>query len=242
MPPPAVADFMRTIGGVTAPATKVLVGISALVLIVETIIGKSLLNPSVEVLVRSGAIFTGVEFTEPWRLIASCFVHIGAIHFVMNMVALIDLGRIAEELFGSARLVIAYFVTGIAGYLVSKLWYEYAGMPYITAGASGAIFGINGVLVGELLRRGDERWKGMLVRTVAFSFVFYFVMHTNQAAHLGGLAAGFGLGFLFGRERRPQNRAPLMLGIAAVLLVLSIVSLVIPQLQYRSLGQVAEES
>lgn len=103
-----------------------------------------------------------------------------------------------------AALLVSFFVTGVFGFFVSNLWYS--GELFVTVGASGAVFGIQGLTLGEMLAKKDERFKQFLGRTLIYSFVFYYAMGTNQAAHLGGLAAGMVLGFAFAKESRPWQR------------------------------------
>jgi membrane associated rhomboid family serine protease len=125
----------------------------------------------------------------------------GILHVGMNVLALAELGRVAETEIKGPRLVLAYVITGIAGFVVSAYWYR--SEPYVTAGASGAVFGIDGLLIGDMLAKSDRRWREALVRTVVHSFIFYAMLGTNQAAHLGGLFVGLALGYLFGKESRP---------------------------------------
>ncbi|MSP26419.1 MAG: rhomboid family intramembrane serine protease [Myxococcales bacterium] len=143
---------------------------------------------------------------EPWRLISACFVHFGALHLLMNMMGLLHLCRLAEPAVGSVRLVIVYVSTGALGFAATVVYHSLAGKMGTTAGASGALFGVMGLVLGFLLRRKDERWKTWLMQTVAFSVVFGFIVpgvSVNNVAHLGGLATGllFGLAFAPGAPK-----------------------------------------
>lgn len=136
---------------------------------------------------------------EPWRILSACYVHFGPIHLGMNMMALIYFAQIAEPAIGSVRFIIAYTLTGIGGYLASAAWFFLGGGPSITAGASGAVFGIMGLILGFLWRRKDERWKQWLLRMVVVSLVITFIlpMAINHTAHIGGLVSGTVIGALF---------------------------------------------
>jgi membrane associated rhomboid family serine protease len=213
-------------------ATKLLAGVSLVVFAMQLSALGSLSEVGIfsgmpmSTLFRFGAISNGISMAEPWRLLAGCFVHMGFLHVAMNMLAFAELGRLAETEIKGARLILAYVLTGIAGFALSAVWYEHWGMPYITAGASGAVFGIDGVLIGLMLQKKDSRWKQMLVRTIIHSFAFYMVMRTNQAAHMGGLIAGLALGVIFGKESRPWRIAiPVNIAcfVSTVAIVLSIV-------------------
>jgi membrane associated rhomboid family serine protease len=143
---------------------------------------------------------------EYWRLLSACFVHFGVIHFGMNMMALLYLSRLAEPAIGSIRFLIAYVMSGIAGFAASLGWsivmWQQTRQDVVlvvkTAGASGAIFGVMGVVLGFLWRRGDPRWKEWLLRVVVISVLITFALGAvNHAAHLAGLVAGAVFGAIF---------------------------------------------
>jgi len=242
LPPPWLTPLFRQSFLTEWWATKLLAGISLFVFALQMAVAgpKSLgllRGMPASVLLRFGAIRNGLETAEPWRLLASCFVHMGVLHIAMNMMALADLGRMVEQELKGPRVVLIYVITGIAGFLVTPFWFS----RYLSAGASGAIFGLDGALIGLLLSRGDPRWKQIAIRTVVYSFVFYFVFGTNQAAHLGGLVTGFGLGLLFGRESRPWRLATAVNVAAAVSLVLVVTSLVLPHFSSQWQAEAARE-
>ena len=83
---------------------------------------------------------------QPWRMLASNYVHIGLIHIFFNMWCLWNLGRLAERIFGRWTYLLVYTASGIGGSLAS-LWWHPRG---IGAGASGAIFGLAGGLIAVL--------------------------------------------------------------------------------------------
>ncbi|HZO14935.1 MAG TPA: rhomboid family intramembrane serine protease [Polyangiaceae bacterium] len=139
-----------------------------------------------------------LERGEAWRILSACFAHFGVIHFAMNMFALIHLSRLAEPALGSVRYLIAYVGTGILGFAASLAWTVALGEPHVTAGASGAVFGLMGVVLGFLWRRRDKRWKAWLVQGVLMSVVFTFLLgQVNHAAHFAGLGSGVMFGALF---------------------------------------------
>ena len=141
-----------------------------------------------------------VENGEYWRLITNTFLHIGSFHFLLNMGILFILGNLLEGLYGRSRYIILYLVSAIGGSLASLIFVRVA----IGAGASGAIFGLMGVVVALGLRHKDRlplrrgRVFGMrllpfIVLDVALGFI---IPHINIAAHLGGLAIGFIAGLI----------------------------------------------
>nr|WP_054752968.1 rhomboid family intramembrane serine protease [Piscibacillus salipiscarius] len=79
---------------------------------------------------------------EYWRIITSMFLHIGLIHLLMNMIALYYLGEVTEKIYGTKRFLVIYFIAGIFGSIAS-----FATNDSVSAGASGAIFGLFGALL-----------------------------------------------------------------------------------------------
>jgi rhomboid protease GluP len=235
LPPPMLAGVFRALKLSELPATKILGALSVIVFGLQVadaggIGGDFLRGMQMSTLLRFGAITTETAWSEPYRWLASCYVHMGVMHIGMNMLALADLGKQGEERVGSGLFAVSYVLTGIAGFVASALWYGHD--PYITAGASGAVFGLMGVTLGERARRGDKSWREMLVRALVLSFVYYFLLHTNQAAHLGGLALGLGLGYF--ATHRLTIKYPAGLAFAAAGgIVLSLVCLVLPHLSPR---------
>jgi rhomboid protease GluP len=139
---------------------------------------------------------------EWWRLVTAMFLHGGLIHIGFNMMALMQLGPAMEELYGSARYLFFYVVTGSFGFLVS------AGMGNHSLGASGAILGLVGLMLAVTTKRGGaymHELRSRLIRSVVILFVLGFMgMGMDNYAHGAGLAAGFGLGKLFA-DRQPMN-------------------------------------
>jgi rhomboid protease GluP len=219
LPSPALAPLMRALKLSELPATKILGALSVIVFALQfadaSAVNKALFGDMpISTLVRFGALTTENGWSDPWRWLASCYIHLGFLHLGMNMMALADLGKQGEERVGS-------------GFLVSTLWYGKA--AYVTAGASGAIFGLMGLLLGERARRRDKAWKEMLVRSLIASVIYYYLLHTNQAAHLGGLCLGFAIGY-FATHRITLRYPASLLSLAFAGVLLSVVSLVIPQM------------
>ena len=144
-----------------------------------------------------------VAHGEYWRLVASMFLHIGFVHLLVNGWALYQLGTLFEVWLGSGRLLLVYFAAGIAGSLASA----FLSHANLSAGASGAIFGVMGALIAFLLRRrsaltaAGRSILGQLAMWAVINVVLGFTIRgIDNAAHLGGCAAGFLLGLTF-RER-----------------------------------------
>ncbi|SDN07908.1 rhomboid family intramembrane serine protease [Sediminibacillus halophilus] len=127
---------------------------------------------------------------EWWRIISSMFLHIGFVHLLMNMIALFYLGTAVERLYGTGRFAIVYFLAGITGGLAS-----FAFNTQVSAGASGAIFGLFGSLLyfGVLYKRLFFRTMGWnLLFILALNIAFGVMMpQIDNGAHIGGLLGGF---------------------------------------------------
>ncbi|WP_017185834.1 rhomboid family intramembrane serine protease [Alkalibacillus haloalkaliphilus] len=125
-----------------------------------------------------------------WRIVSSMFLHIGALHLFMNMLALFFLGDVAEKIYGTKRFLIIYFLAGIFGGMAS-----FATNDAVAAGASGAIFGLFGALLFFGLNYRELFFKTMgtsLLIIIGINIVFGFtVPQIDNGAHLGGLIGGF---------------------------------------------------
>jgi rhomboid protease GluP len=120
-------------------ATWVLLGILIAVFLIETAVGGS---TDSDVLVRLGAKVTAlIADGEYWRLFTSMFLHIGLMHLAFNGYALVVIGTELESILGWARFLVVYLCSGLFGSLAS-----YALSPHLSAGASGAVFGLIGAL------------------------------------------------------------------------------------------------
>jgi rhomboid protease GluP len=127
-----------------------------------------------------------------WRLFTAMFLHIGVLHLLFNLYALNVLGPLVEGYFGTMRFVAIYTLAGLFGSLAS-----FAFSPAISAGASGAIFGLAGAITVYFLRyrenfgaRGRAILQNMLV-VIGINLVFGFVMPgIDNWGHLGGLVGG----------------------------------------------------
>jgi MYXO-CTERM domain-containing protein len=212
-------------------------------------------------LMRFGAMPIDFEAVarEPWLLVSCVFVHFGILHIGLNMMGFSSFARISEPAIGPGRLLIAYVVSGIAGSVATIALSMFdapgvlgsiqrlilaspRGVPFVatTAGASGAVFGVMGLVLGWLLRRRDSRWKTFAMEAVLFGVFFGFAANAspgskiavNNAAHLGGLITGilFGLAYAGGRRRAPSW---VVNGGAALCVIVCVGSLILAQLSPR---------
>lgn len=180
--------------------TYVLLGVILIGFLAETVLGGS---TSTGVLVALGAQVNLLVWQgEVWRLLTAMFLHIGVQHLLFNGWALYSLGRDVEMFYGSGRFTILYFIAGLFGGVA----YYLLGAPQtgvtVSAGASGAVFGIIGAELAFWLRNrqlfggfGRQRLLNLGI-LIAINLVFGFtVPGINNLAHLGGLISGFLLAF-----------------------------------------------
>ncbi|MCC6877703.1 MAG: rhomboid family intramembrane serine protease [Sandaracinaceae bacterium] len=166
--------------------------------------GASLLLPEGSIVVAWGG-NSGLHVAagQWWRLFSSVFLHFGILHLGVNMYVLRSAGPTAERLFGHAGFLVAYAFAGFTGSLASYLWR--GATNYVAAGASGAIFGVVGLLLAFVLRRRQLMPQGvwLQLRTSLIGFILINVAlgfslgFIDQAGHLGGLAGGFLAGLIF---------------------------------------------
>src|SRR6059058_5001142 len=129
--------------------TRFLVGLNLTVFVAMAVAGVSALDPSGEALLPWGANFGPRTLSgEPWRLLTSTFLHFGIIHLALNMWCLWALGTLAEPLFGWAAFLLLYLLSGLGGSVLSMLVHPMV----VSAGASGAVFGVAGGVITFLLR------------------------------------------------------------------------------------------
>ena len=160
---------------------------------------------STGVLVRLGAKCPLIFAGQWWRLVTAVFLHAGIIHIGFNLWCLIDVGPMVESLFSSSKYVVMYLFTGVFGYAVS-LWWAPMG---ISIGASGAIMGLIGILIGASFHHGvlGKDMRRQLWRWVIYIFIFGLLpmFAVDNAAHFGGFISGLVLGYLV-PEGEPQTR------------------------------------
>jgi rhomboid protease GluP len=204
--------------------TPFLVFINVLVFLIMVFSGVSVFQPANGDLLAFGANFKPYTLGgQYWRLFTACFVHIGLLHLAMNMYALIFIGLLLEPVLGKARFLTAYLIAGLVASINSLYWND----NVLSAGASGAIFGMYGVLL-SLLTTGlvHKSVRKQVLGSIVF-FVIYNLAYglksdsgIDNAAHIGGLVSGVIIGYaLFPSVRRPENRKLNYISLSLLLLI-----------------------
>jgi len=139
-----------------------------------------------------------VLFGQWWRLVTAGFLHGGLLHILMNSWVLFDLGSQVEEVYGTARFIVFYWCATVLGFLFSTFW-----SAALSVGASAGLFGLIGAMIalgvkGEHPLGGAVR--GHYVRWAVYLLLFGLLpgLRVDNAAHIGGLVAGFGVAYVAG--------------------------------------------
>jgi rhomboid protease GluP len=172
-----------------------------------------------QVLQRGALIPALVAQGESWRLLSSMFLHSGAIHLGLNMLSLYFLGSFVEQAFGRGRFLALYLLSGVSGGLA---YLYFGGFDEAAVGASGAIFGLLGGVLGYALRRGTFSWQNPLIRQLLILlalnlYIGFSIPNISNTAHLGGLAGGFAFGWLVAPSIYSRKRLRTLSPIALVL-------------------------
>ncbi len=198
IPPTALDEFYRRLYALTPRVfvTPAIVTLTIAIFAIMVGYGVHPFTPEIPSLLAWGAGFGAKTLGgEWWRLFTPIFLHIGILHLYINMYVLAYIGPTVERLVGRLAFLVLYLLSGAAGSFASAYW-----NPTVTsAGASGAVFGVFGALLGFLLLRRDSvpiealrdlRFVGgfFVVANVVFGLSIPAI---DMAAHVGGLAAGF---------------------------------------------------
>ncbi|MFN6945434.1 MAG: rhomboid family intramembrane serine protease [Cytophagaceae bacterium] len=187
--------------------TSVLININILVFILMVFYGINIISATPLELLKIGAIRRyEVLNGEHWRLLTSMFLHGGLIHILMNIFGIGFTCALVEPVIGKFRTLVAYIISGIGASVVSIYWHENT----ISVGASGAIFGMMGVMLALLLTKRDKGMGGIYLILVGLyggiSLLFGLLGGIDNAAHIGGLFSGILIGFLLIGFNRNEKR------------------------------------
>lgn len=161
-----------------------------------------------------------------WRLVTAGFLHGGFFHIMMNSWVLFDLGAQVEEVYGTRRLVVIYFISTVIGFLASTWW-----SPALSVGASAGVFGLIGAMIAFGVTRGGALGgavKALYVRWAVYGLLMGLLpfFQIDNAAHLGGLAGGFACGYATGEPRAGAMSEKVWAAAAAMALLLTAYSFV----------------
>ncbi|MFV8752403.1 rhomboid family intramembrane serine protease [Nannocystaceae bacterium ST9] len=186
--------------------------LNVLVWLAMVVAGVDPIHPNAERLLAWGGNLGLVTIQgQWWRLLSAMFLHAGLLHLGFNGYFLWAVGRVTEQVFGPAAFALIYLGSGLIASTVSLLWQP----DVVSVGASGALFGVFGAFLGFTLRRREvlpAAFVKQVYRNAAFLIGINLVIGLgvegiDLAAHLGGLIAGVGIGWLLAKlaERAPRD-------------------------------------
>jgi rhomboid protease GluP len=177
--------------------TYIIIALNFLVYAYTSIIGGDFLYTNEYIVVIFGQYNRLVFDGWYWQLFTSLFVHVNIVHVLGNMFFLLIFGLRAEDLFSIQEYLLIYFASGLAGNVLTLLF----GPDMISAGASGAIFGLFGACIIYMRRAVSQSIIGALM----YAFFLLFISsgpEVNILAHLGGLVVGLLIGYGLAATRR----------------------------------------
>jgi len=199
------ASFRGALAASPTPmVTYCLIGINVLLFLARILGTGSLLHPTAQQLLAWGADFGPLTLHgQWWRLITACFLHFNIIHIAMNMFILLQVGPLTEKLFGNVRFLVAYLLAGVGGNIAGLYIHPLS----VAGGASGAVFGVYGMLLGFLIVQRNvvpttSAWR---IARSAGIFIVYNLVYSlkspeiDMSAHIGGLVTGAVAGGLLAR-------------------------------------------
>ena len=188
-----------------APVNTGIIAINILYYLLVIIIhGDMLAVYDSEIMLSMGAMSYETIVAGAWyQIITSCFLHFGLDHLLNNMVLLAYTGYELEKCVGSVRYALLYFAAGIIGNVASFVFYSEYGEQIVSAGASGAIYGVLGALLVVLVIKkiGTPDLSPRRIFIMIALTIYHGLTSTgvDNAAHIGGLAAGIIGGFLLSK-------------------------------------------
>ena len=184
-----------------------------------------------------------------WRLLTSMFMHYGLLHLGLNMYALFQTGHFMERVLGRTSFTLMYLASGIAGGFASIFWY---GDKTWSVGASGAVFGVYGAILGFMLRerQGLPRVVVQSLTRSTLMFAGYNIVFglaakgIDNSAHIGGFVGGILFGFLLALPLDPivRTRARARTLVVAFAILGGLVALGVaftPRFDYRIADELA---
>lgn len=209
--------------------SPILININIIVFILMILSGVHFMTPEVQDLLNWGANFRPLTLDgQLWRLFSACFLHIGVFHLLLNMYALLYIGLILEPYLGKVRFLTAYIISGIAASITSLMWHDIT----VSAGASGAIFGMYGVFLAMLTTNLLDKSVKKAMLTSIVVFVGYNILNgfnansgIDNAAHIGGLFSGLLIGYAFVPSLKKFNNNKLKYTTIGALLIVLIMFL-----------------
>ncbi len=187
--------------------TVLLAAVNVIVFLALSIQG---MTEDAEFMLHHGAMYVPyvAEGDEYYRLFTCMFLHFGFEHLMNNMVVLLIVGWNLEMAVGKVKYLFLYIGSGLCGNVISAIWDIRTGEYAVSAGASGAVFGMIGALLYVALRNrgriGDISGRGIAFMVIVTLYYGFSNTGVDNAAHVGGLLSGFLLAVLLYRKRERE--------------------------------------
>lgn len=182
--------------------TYTLISINIVMFIISAILSRSVMDIDTNILVNLGAKYNqAIEQGQWFRFITCTFLHGGLIHIATNMYSLYSIGPLVEDLYGKYKYITIYFASGIISSIFS-FWFS----PYVSIGASGAIFGLLGVVFVFALKERKRVGKDFFINVASILVINLFIGLSlpgiDNFAHLGGLLSGVTFGAIMSLDKK----------------------------------------
>jgi membrane associated rhomboid family serine protease len=256
------AERLQFMGTLTASTphvfvTPALVALNVVMFVIIAVSGRTIFAPASAVVVRWGGDFGPLTtHGQWWRLLTAAFLHFGLLHLLMNVIILWQIGGLTERLFGHVAFSVVYLLAAVGGSVASLFWHPMG----VSAGASGAVFGLYGALGGFLLMQrgsmpvrvlttlatGAALFVGMNLvagllwnAQVEFSTASARQNTIDLVAHLGGLATGFLAGCALAEASTPMKARRTRVGRSVLVGAIGIAALALAARQVPVLDDLA---
>lgn len=192
----------------TSGMTVLLAGANVIVFLILSMQG---MTEDAEFMLHHGAMYVPyvAEGGEYYRLFTCMFLHFGFDHLMNNMVVLLIVGWNLELTIGKIRYLLIYIASGLCGNIVSAIWDIRTGEYVVSAGASGAVFGLIGALLYVALRNrgqsGSISGRRLIFMILLMLYYGFSSAGVDNAAHVGGLLSGFLFAVLLYRKRKRES-------------------------------------
>lgn len=200
--------------------TPILININILYFLIMSFSGVNPFSPEINDIIDWGGNYGPLTIENNWwRLFSSCFVHIGIFHLLMNCYALAYIGLLIEPILKRRGFLITYVLAGILASLCSLYWNN----NVVSAGASGAIFGMYGILLPAILYGVIDKKVNLNLLSSMIVFIIINVLNSfkegvDGAAHIGGLGFGLIAGTIFSIMTKKRKAALILVSSFAIIL------------------------
>jgi rhomboid protease GluP len=180
--------------------TYLLIALNVAVYAYTSVISGDFTQTSIGVILVYGQVNQFVMRGWWWQLFTSMFIHVSILHLLGNMLFLLIFGLRAEGIFSIEEYLLIYFLSGLAGNLLTLLF----GSSMISAGASGAIFGLFGACIIYVRRSIGQS----IMSALLYSFFLLMIStgpEVNYFAHFGGLVVGLAIGYTLATTRKAKT-------------------------------------